>query len=116
MGKISKIILLFLTAILASAIAIAFGYSRDYSDVIDFMGIPLIGLMAGFGLLVLVAFLVVLIFWVWMLIDCLKRDFKKDIEKLIWVVVIIFLHFLGAFIYYFVVKIPSTGSMGKKKK
>lgn len=55
------------------------------------------------------------IFWIWMLVDCIKKDFKKDSEKIVWVLVIIFLHFLGATIYYFVVKAGDKDSKGKKK-
>lgn len=45
-----------------------------------------------------------IIFWIMMLVDALKRPFKNEIEKLIWVLVIIFLHIAGAAIYYFMVK------------
>ena len=50
---------------------------------------------------VIVAFLIV-IFWIWMLVDCLTR--KKFEDKLVWVLVLIFLNILGAFLYYFLVK------------
>ena len=54
-------------------------------------------------------------FWLVMLIDCLKRDFRKDIEKVVWVLVLVFLHLLGALVYYFVVKINDKKIVGKKK-
>jgi len=41
------------------------------------------------------------IFWMWMLIDCLKRDFK---DKTVWIILMILTHFLGASLYYFIVK------------
>lgn len=41
-------------------------------------------------------------FWIWMLIDCLKYEPPGSNEKLIWVLVILFGHLLGAVIYYFV--------------
>jgi hypothetical protein len=43
-----------------------------------------------------------LIFWIWMLVDCLTR--KKFEDKLIWVLVLVFLNVLGAILYYFLVK------------
>ena len=46
--------------------------------------------------------LVLFAFWVWMLVDCLKNDGLVGNEKIIWVLVIIFTHFLGAVIYFFV--------------
>jgi len=46
------------------------------------------------------------IFWIWMLIDLLKRDFPttKENEKIIWLLVLLFTYWLGALIYYFMVK------------
>jgi len=44
-----------------------------------------------------------LVFWIAMLIDCLKREFKEPIEKIAWVLAIFFLNILGAIVYYFVV-------------
>ena len=42
------------------------------------------------------------IFWVVMLVDAVRRDFHDSTVKLIWVLVLVFTHFLGAVIYYFV--------------
>ena len=42
------------------------------------------------------------VFWIWMLIDCLQR--KKFEDKLVWILVLIFLNILGAIFYYFLVK------------
>jgi hypothetical protein len=39
-----------------------------------------------------------------MLIDCIKRKFKEDSDKIVWVIVIIFTGVIGALIYYFIVK------------
>jgi prolipoprotein diacylglyceryltransferase len=46
----------------------------------------------------------VFVFWISMLIDCLKRKFKEDSEKIVWVIVIVFTGIIGALIYYFIVK------------
>ncbi len=43
------------------------------------------------------------IFWIAMIIDCVKRKLP-DGEKIAWIIVLVFLHTLGALIYYFVVK------------
>ena len=45
------------------------------------------------------------VFWLWMLIDCIKRDFK---DKILWIILIVLLHLLGAVLYYFIVKRPSS--------
>lgn len=49
------------------------------------------------------------VFWLWMLIDCLKRPDDKfaiggNYAKLIWALVIVFVGFIGALIYFFLVK------------
>jgi len=44
------------------------------------------------------------IFWLIMLIDAIKREFPKDEDKVVWVLVLIFTNLLGAIVYYFVVK------------
>lgn len=58
------------------------------------------------GMFVCVALfgLLTTVFWIWMLIDCLQNPSLPGNEKLIWVIVILFLHFLGALIYFFVGK------------
>jgi hypothetical protein len=42
------------------------------------------------------------VFWIWMLVDCLSR--KKFEDKLVWVIILIFLNIFGAILYYFIVK------------
>ena len=42
-------------------------------------------------------------FWIWMLIDALKKNFKGN-DKLVWVIVLLFSHIIGAVIYFFLVK------------
>jgi len=79
------------------------------------MGISGMGLFMGFGLIVLAAVLFLFIFWLWMLVDCLKRDFKRDADKIVWIIVLIFLHLLGAIVYYFVVKVAGKSPAKKAK-
>lgn len=61
----------------------------------------LLVVLAGYGLVLLVG-LALTVFWVVALIDCLMRRFDEPVTKLIWVVVIVFLHALGALIYWFI--------------
>lgn len=61
---------------------------------------------AGFGLL-FVLFLIALgvlafIFWILMLVNAITNSRLGGTEKIVWVLVIIFLHFLGALIYFLV--------------
>lgn len=44
------------------------------------------------------------IFWVLMIIDIAKKKFKNDNDKIVWILIVIFLNWIGAIIYYFVIK------------
>jgi hypothetical protein len=57
-----------------------------------------------FGLLGILYF----IFWLWMFIDCLQNSHLQGTEKLIWVLVLLFLHLLGPILYFFIVKESSV--------
>ena len=54
----------------------------------------------GFGFVGILLVVLASIFWIWMLIDCLQNPRLQGIEKLIWVLLIFFLHLLGAIIYF----------------
>ena len=43
-----------------------------------------------------------LVFWIWMLIDCVTNTPSTENLKLIWILVILFTHVIGALIYFFV--------------
>jgi hypothetical protein len=58
------------------------------------LGILFIPVFFGLGLLLFV-------FWIWMLIDAIQNPRLSGTEKVVWVLVVIFLHFLGALIYFF---------------
>jgi uncharacterized membrane protein len=45
-----------------------------------------------------------MILWIWMIIDCAQRKFKEDNEKVVWILLLVFLGVIGAIVYYFVVK------------
>ena len=62
---------------------------------------PFVAAFAGAIAIVAIA---VLMFWVWMLIDCARRKFKNEVEKIVWLLVIVFMTWLGAFTYFIVVK------------
>lgn len=79
------------------------------------------GLLADFGgaivgglilLWVVVAILCLgaTLFWICMLIDVLTSN-RDTMEKILWFLVVFFLHFLGALIYYFVGRTNRTGSV-----
>jgi hypothetical protein len=60
------------------------------------------GLFAGMaGLMIVFVILAIIasIFWLWMLIDALTSN-MDPMEKVLWFLVIFFLHLIGAIIYY----------------
>ncbi|OGG14834.1 hypothetical protein A2773_07070 [Candidatus Gottesmanbacteria bacterium RIFCSPHIGHO2_01_FULL_39_10] len=52
------------------------------------------------------------IFWILMLIDAIKRDYTDKNDKILWVLVIIFASFIGALIYYFMIKAKAKKGTG----
>ena len=42
------------------------------------------------------------VFWVWMLIDCATKEPSDGNDKIIWILVIVLTHLIGALIYFFV--------------
>ena len=73
----------------------------------------------------LVVFLIIAVFslisiggtilWIFMLIDCAKREFKNSNDKLLWILIIVLAGFIGAVVYYFAVK-KKNSDKGKKQK
>jgi hypothetical protein len=57
-------------------------------------------------MVVIALFILALIFWIFMIVDCAKRKFKEENEKVVWILVIILASWIGALIYYFIVKRP----------
>jgi len=48
-----------------------------------------------------------LIFWIFMIVDVAKRQFKKEDDKILWLLVVILTGIIGAIIYYFMIKKPN---------
>ena len=55
-------------------------------------------------LLLFAVSIALLVFWVMMIGDCAKRKNLSDNERVVWILVLVFLQALGALIYYFAVK------------
>ena len=61
------------------------------------------GLFSLFMLFIIaVVALVACVFWIWMLISAVVNKGLNDGEKIGWVLVVLFLHFIGAIIYFFI--------------
>jgi hypothetical protein len=46
--------------------------------------------------------LLLFVFWIWMLIDAIQNKGLTDGEKVGWVLAVVFLHFIGALLYFFI--------------
>ena len=86
---------------------------KDLCDKIEMTIMNFVGMMNyyndGFFMPGFLAFgftmgILFLVFWVWMIVDCVKRKFKSDNEKIVWILIILFAKIIGALIYFFVVK------------
>ena len=61
--------------------------------------------LTNFGLLMLSHVLVIIVgsaFTIWMIIDCALRKFRNDTDKIVWLIVVILLNFIGSIIYFYV--------------
>jgi hypothetical protein len=63
----------------------------------------MISLFSGLFMLFMIFVVGILgtIFWFWMLIDCATNEPSQGNDKLVWIVIILFTHFVGAGIYFF---------------
>jgi hypothetical protein len=64
-------------------------------------------MISGLVWLFFMAFLAVIgmvlfTFWIWMLISAIQNKGLADGEKIGWVLVVLFLHFIGATLYFFI--------------
>ena len=75
------------------------------------MAVGVVPILGGFVILFIFFWLVLIglaifsfVFWILMIVDIAKRDFKKENDKIMWILIVIFTGIIGALIYYFVVK------------
>ena len=70
---------------------------------------------AVFMLLMIIIGVLAFLFWIWMIVDCAKRNFKNDAEKIVWIIIVVLASWVGALIYYFVIKTSNEKGLSKKK-
>lgn len=76
-----------------------------------FLWMLFVGLMA-------VANILGIALWIWMIIDVSKREFEKENDKMLWILVVVLAGWIGALIYYFTIKRqdnPTKDSVNKLK-
>ena len=72
---------------------------------------PFAWIISGGVALITLAILVTVVptvFWIVEIVDVVRRDFNDDNTKIIWLLVVIFGHLIGALVYYFVGKNQGT--------
>lgn len=67
----------------------------------DNAGAGFLGGLLALGAVFWIIAVAATIFWVWMLVDVLTSN-KDTNEKILWFLVVFFLHLIGALIYFFV--------------
>jgi len=74
------------------------------------IGLSIVAVLAFLvlGVIALAAF----VFWIWMLIHAITNKGLNDTEKLIWVLVVLFLHFIGGLVYFFVGRPKASAALG----
>ncbi len=74
----------------------------------------------AFGALAVILFIIFVVFWIWAIIDCAKRKFRSDIEKIVWILIIIFVWVfafpLGGLIYLFVIRYTNPHGLVDPRK
>ena len=67
------------------------------------------GFFVGIPLVFLIILALGSIFWLWMLVDAITNPALDGTEKIIWVLVVLFGHLLGALIYFLVARSRRSG-------
>jgi uncharacterized membrane protein len=62
-----------------------------------YIGLPFLMFFLFFGVGIIGT-----VFWVWMLIECATKESSSGNDKLIWILIILFTHLIGALIYFLV--------------
>ncbi len=72
--------------------------------------------MFGIGLVELFVLFVVVfgtIFWIKMIVECATREPSEGNDRLVWTIIIVFTHVVGALIYYFVRRPERMAEVGR---
>ena len=95
----------------ATAVAVASGTTVLATFVLAIM--ETIPAQAGVPILIGEFGLVAMLFWVWMLAECAVREPSTGNDKIVWVIIILFTHVLGAALYYFARRPQRRAAIGR---
>lgn len=72
------------------------------------------GMQGGSELLLLIILSILLgIFWIWSIVDCASKESSEGNEKIIWVLIIILLGWLGSLLYCIARRPKRIKALGK---
>jgi len=69
---------------------------------------------AFLGLIGMLIGALLFVFWIWMIVDCAQRKFRNSTEKIVWIIVVVLGGWIGALVYFFVVKNSNTRGISKR--
>ena len=69
---------------------------------------------ATLGVIGVLIGIIAFILWIWMIVDAAKRRFRNDVEKVIWIVVVVLGGWLGALVYYIVIRSINPSGLFKR--
>lgn len=55
--------------------------------------------LGGIGIVELVFVILFFAFWIWVIIDVIKRDFRNGTTKAVWILVVVLFPFFGSLAY-----------------
>ena len=64
----------------------------------------LLGIIWLFWIVIIGLFIGLFVFWIMMIVDVAQRKFPEQNQQLTWILVVVLASYIGAIIYYFVVK------------
>jgi len=72
---------------------------------------PFAAALGGFAIIIGI---LILIFWIWMIVDVAKRKFKNDVERVLWILIVVLGGWLGALIYFIIIRMYNPKGLAKK--
>jgi len=76
--------------------------------------------MVGASLLLIFLFVIVgglglaaIIFWIWMIVDCATNEPAERNDKVVWILIIVLTHLLGAILYFLIRRPQRIKETGK---
>ena len=53
------------------------------------------------------------VFWIWMIIDCATKETDENNNRVLWVLIIVFVHVLGALLYLLIRRPQRLAELGR---